>query len=593
MSKVLDFTILIATCTLVVTVSSFCFNGIDLTDESFYLIWISKPYLYKWTATLFGFIYHPLYKILGESIALLRIFNTFITFLLSLVLTKTVLIRITPETFVNKNIWPKVIGLASAGLLSIIINSYWLPTPSYNTLCLQALLITTIALSRITYSPQQPLLNWIILSFGAVLVFCAKPTSAFLLAFLVLSYLLSTVQPQKKQLFLTFILTIIILTIIALLYDNSVHQFYIRLSRGAYLSKVLSHNTLLKSFRIDHLIMGSQTKKTFFLLTLTNIFFFIALNLKNKWLHLSLQLIQLSLLIASLLFIFFYPSIPITSSADKNLLIASIPLSLIIYGLGYSLFHLKFSFNKKLFTFFIYLLALPYVYVFGTGNNYWHAMGPSSIFWVLGGIVFLKACKPKRVDTILEHISITTFILTTLFICLGFNTPYRQPSLSQHTEPVQIMANKETLKFSKDYALFLNSLIKVSRSYGFTNDTPMIDLTGHSPGVLFILGAKSLGQPWLLGGYPGSQKLALASLQTETCDDISQSWLLIEINGKTVIDESILNEFGLDIKEDYKPLIKLTNPYKKRNCSDECQYVLLKPRQENKKASQNCVKNKI
>ena len=54
--------------------------GIDFTDESFYLVWISNPFIYSVSLTQFGFIYHPLYSLLGGDIAALRQANILITY---------------------------------------------------------------------------------------------------------------------------------------------------------------------------------------------------------------------------------------------------------------------------------------------------------------------------------------------------------------------------------------------------------------------------------------------------------------------------------------------------------------------------------
>lgn len=57
--------------------------GIDFTDESFYLVWISNPFIYDGSITQFGFVYHPLYMLLGCDIAALRQANILITFALA------------------------------------------------------------------------------------------------------------------------------------------------------------------------------------------------------------------------------------------------------------------------------------------------------------------------------------------------------------------------------------------------------------------------------------------------------------------------------------------------------------------------------
>ena len=54
-----------------------CRSGFDFTDEGFYLNWISNPQNFRASVTQFGFVYHPLYKLIGGNIALLRQVNSF------------------------------------------------------------------------------------------------------------------------------------------------------------------------------------------------------------------------------------------------------------------------------------------------------------------------------------------------------------------------------------------------------------------------------------------------------------------------------------------------------------------------------------
>src|ERR1019366_10382367 len=56
-----------------------CRFGYDLTDEGAYLTAISNPSIYKATATQYGFVYHPLYELVGGNIAFLRHANVLLT----------------------------------------------------------------------------------------------------------------------------------------------------------------------------------------------------------------------------------------------------------------------------------------------------------------------------------------------------------------------------------------------------------------------------------------------------------------------------------------------------------------------------------
>ena len=55
----------------------FCNSGLDITDEGYYLNWISNPYDYKSSVSQFGFIYHLIFIAFNENITILRIINLF------------------------------------------------------------------------------------------------------------------------------------------------------------------------------------------------------------------------------------------------------------------------------------------------------------------------------------------------------------------------------------------------------------------------------------------------------------------------------------------------------------------------------------
>ena len=102
------------------------------------------------------------------------------------------------------------------------------------------------------------------------------------------------------------------------------------------------------------------------------------------------------------------------------------------------------------------------------------------------------------------------------------------------------------------YAKYFNDAKAVVREAGFKPATPMIDLTGQSPGILFAIGAESIGQAWTIGGYPGSLKLAEAALSLTSCEKISTAWVLFEKDGPRSIPTELMTSLGANFPSDYK-----------------------------------------
>lgn len=81
---------------------------------------------------------------------------------------------------------------------------------------------------------------------------------------------------------------------------------------------------------------------------------------------------------------------------------------------------------------------------------------------------------------------------------------------------------------------------------------PLIDLSGQSPGILYEIGAESIGQAWTVGGYPGSLNLAEYALAITSCEKISVAWVLFEPNGPRSIPVELMPRLGANFPRSYE-----------------------------------------
>lgn len=61
---------------------------------------------------------------------------------------------------------------------------------------------------------------------------------------------------------------------------------------------------------------------------------------------------------------------------------------------------------------------------------------------------------------------------------------------------------------------------------GYQIGQPILDATGDGPGLVYALGGRPLGVAWLLGGYPGSERVAARLLDGLSVVDLRRAWLL-------------------------------------------------------------------
>ena len=82
----------------------------------------------------------------------------------------------------------------------------------------------------------------------------------------------------------------------------------------------------------------------------------------------------------------------------------------------------------------------------------------------------------------------------------------------------------------------------------------IIDLTGQSPGLIFAAGGKTVGQPWLAGGYGGSESAMRWVLKSlNPCDRVN-SLILVEEHGLRSLPTGVLSGGGWNFDRDYKLL---------------------------------------
>lgn len=528
--------------------------GIDFTDESFYLVWIANPFLYDASITQFGFVYHPFYILLNGDITSLRQANILITFCLAWTLAYFFLTSLAVDFRQDRiTLLATSAGLATS---SLIFFCTWLPTPSYNSLALQSLLIISTGLVLAEKSTRRrSTVGWLLIGIGGWLAFMAKPTTAFAVAIGVLIYLLLARKFSIRVLTLTLGCTLILILISALLIDSSPLAFFKRLQLGFSLSQYLGGgHTLEKILRIDEFLLDPKTKlglRLVFCLLLIALWGALA---KNKhWLFVT-TLISIT---------FFAVTVMLTLGQIHKTAGLGQFQGLLTFALVYAataaaliLGRLKAlrSLSASHWAIAALFLIMPHIYAFGTNGNYWKAGSSAAIFWLLAGVTLLgPLIRVSASWVLLLPLAIAAQSITATLLQTGLEQPYRQTQpLRLNASISEIGSQKSELVLSKGYAEYINRAKSTVRETGFNSRTPMIDLTGQSPGILYAMGAENIGQAWIVGGYPGSLKLAEAALAHSTCEIISEAWVLFEPGGPRSIPTELMLTLGADFPNDYE-----------------------------------------
>lgn len=104
---------------------------------------------------------------------------------------------------------------------------------------------------------------------------------------------------------------------------------------------------------------------------------------------------------------------------------------------------------------------------------------------------------------------------------------YRQVAPLALQDTPQVLGTKgSVVRVDPGTGRSLLALQQMARDAGMPAGQDMLDLTGDSPGVIYALGARPLGSPWMLGGYPGSSAAIERILQKVDTRRVRVAWLL-------------------------------------------------------------------
>jgi hypothetical protein len=137
---------------------------------------------------------------------------------------------------------------------------------------------------------------------------------------------------------------------------------------------------------------------------------------------------------------------------------------------------------------------------------------------------------------------------------------YRLPEpVDQQTTPVVFLGG-DTRRVDAPTALYINQLKTTALASGWQRGTALVDLTGATPGALLVLDAKLVGNPWLIGGRPGSDAHAKAYLDMLGHAELKRAWVLTAPNGKRSIDSHVLWGGAPELQATHEPIGELHFP---------------------------------
>lgn len=553
--RVATATVVIAALVLIGLVCERSRYGFDFTDDAFYLIWMATPFAYKASTSQFGFVYHPFYTLVGGDVALLRMLNYGLIVVLAWLATMQNTIKSDPGDAVSAIGWATRAGLLLAlASTSLLVTAFELPqSPSYNTLAFSAILFSIIAKSFAdepsAYATK--LLCWAAIGTACATAFLAKPTTGIILGTIWFVYALTATRTRIALLSAAAGAALLVLIGFAWAVDGSIVGFVTRIQEGIRLQVILGgKNTLgsiwrwepfpLEQPQLRWLLLGSVASS---LLILSNMLALGAARCVGAICCCALAVFAVFISFRGYL-------LPIPFERFDALEGLALPIGCIVASAVSGSYR---SLDRSRVIFLALLVLLPFVYAFGTNRPYWLNAEGGMFFWMLAGALLLVPGR-DQVGAMLP-VGAVAVLVATIFVVSSHEHPQRQ------TQPLRLDANELNVGrahgrifVSDDFGAYVDGLRKLAKAGDFKAGTPVIDLTGHSPGAVYLLGGAAPGTPWLPGGYAGSRELAVAALSLVACDRLAQAWLLTEPAGEEKQPPDLLRRFGFDSANDYQDL---------------------------------------
>ena len=525
--------VIAASATLIVTTFRLLGRGFDFTDQSFYLMLAQQPAGYELTYGLFGYGLHPLYELVGGSIASMQRVGALVLVVLGAALG----LVISDKTRMD---WRRPAGaqiVAVSASLPLAYYLLWIPVPGYNWIGLVGAIVLLIAM-LLLLEAGNGYGSAAAAAAAAILAIFTRPQTAIGFGALYLAAVL-LVDPAPKSLF-----------------KNSLTQIVRAAGLTAMavvgIAAILPLGTLIDQIREYIAIFGTTHPLHFSFIDQQLAF------LKSAWLWLVCGAILAFILFSRLggksvsnrLTVLVCIVVPIisavilvrTMSRLDEFRIGSATGTLAFCAL--SLACLRKEAAPRLIALLGVAVLIPWIATLGASAavrpQLAYYSGISSFIAVVG--VFI-AVRQNMVAVTLA--SCAGLYLTFSAIQVGLASPYRLAApVAMQVVPTRMGWGAE-LKLDGKTSEFITRLRDDSRQGGFCQGDAVIDLSGNLPGAVFAMGGLMPVFPWISAGYPFSNYFAQEYLKRLGQARLARSWL-ITAEAPNTFSRQELESLGVD-----------------------------------------------
>jgi hypothetical protein len=503
-------------------------SGLDFSDESFYIYFITRHESIAASITPFGYILRPIFEIVGSSIVTLRAFGV-----LALVFTGLTF-GWGLKRYYNDLGQPEV-GQGLSVLVALCNLSYYalgILTPGYNLLILCGVqLIATGALIGSIRSHRGFALEFIsgaLVGFGGFISFFAKPTAAGLCALAITPLCLLWLKQHDFSRSITR-LAVALLVCVCLLYlsilaGGGLSEFVTKTTNGLnYLKLGNSPSKLLTKTIVDLYYSAPFIWITMSIL-FTNILLWRRRATKREF---SFEILALSLVVMDAVFLVWNVFHGLSLWEPPFAFIYLPMLSLLAAVFNYRIVVVRTSLASLRWRHVLVpclLIAFPIVLSFGSAIPIFVQSGIYVSPMLIGFVLLFRIVdREKASDAIEAGIALSVPML----LLWASMTPFHQPnSVYRDDTSVDIMLTGDRLITSSSSANAIKIIQDTGRQNAVMASTPIVDLTGVGPGVTLLLNGRAPFYPWILTSVGDPMPLANSVWSTMTDVERRNAWFI-------------------------------------------------------------------
>jgi hypothetical protein len=546
--------------------------GLDMTDEGYYMNSILWAVHYKFGVSGFGSFYQILFELVGGSWGLLRMLNAFVN------LSLFGLFALLAANLINEwkdssqlSVRTRTLWFLFGGLGSAATFHWWLPTPSYNSLAWQGALVFGSGLLGFFGSRMRGPW-WILTGFGLTMSFVAKPPTALaLVAILAIAFLPWSLKAVR---FISLSGLVSFATLLSWAYylDGGLGAYLSRMAVGLEQASELGGGQLPLGRDWWNFVFGRLYPFLGFswigLIGLTLTVSGLVVFLLRDWIPLARFRASSRLWLPfSLLSLGGFLSFTGSSYSSIGTFYLVTPAALVIVWAFASAIQSgrmqgvsRNGMDLEKLPIAVAINLLPLAFAIGTGNNYFELASAMQLAFLVGSLLLLNSFGIEFVERLGRGSASAIIFVGALTVCatLGASSfnPYRQASPVYSMKTSNVVLGVHVDSQTEEY---LAELSLVKRKLKLTPGIPILDNSGASPLAILALGGLPIGSGWLIGGYEGSENLALFNLALYGTECREASWILDEPRGERRI--FALEEGRLvKLRSDYDEVARFTNP---------------------------------